>query len=612
MKVDFMESSVLPFLGGFNLSRVKQGCPLSPIVFNLAMEPLLRAIADGADGFDLHGERVSILAYADDLVLLTDGPERLQGMLNIIGRVADWTGLCFNAKKCASLHADRSRTDSVLTTEFLIQGESVIPLVEGQAYQHLGTPTGFRVQQTPEDTIQEILQDTAKIDASLLAPWQKINALNTFLIPRIAFVLRGSAVAKVPLNKADNAIRQLVKKWMSLPQRASNEFVYIAHRHGGANVPRMGDLCDIAVVTHAFRLLTCPDAMVKNVAMTALRAATAKRIGRAPSDQDVATFLSGSLDGEFAWDRSDMASLWTRARNATRRLGKRLGCRWVWSEERRELGVLVPRIETEGNTIVSPRARGLLEKSLKAAVHTLYVDTLKKKTDQGKAFEVTSKWDSSNHFLPAGSFTRFADWRFIHRARLNCVPLNGAIRNRNPDKRCRKCGYAMETLPHVLCSCRPHARAWQLCHNAVQDRLVKAIVPHLGEIAVNRTIPDTDSPLRPDIVIMDEDRKKIILIDVTIPFENRILALREARARKLEKYAPLADALRTKGCEVYTDSLIVGALGAWDPCNERVLRTCGLGCRYARLMRRLMVSDTIRWSRDIYTEHITSHRQYRV
>ncbi|KAH1178082.1 hypothetical protein KIL84_011784 [Mauremys mutica] len=168
----------------------------------------------------------------------------------------------------------------------------------------------------------------------------------------------------------------------------------------------------------------------------------------------------------------------------------------------------------------------------------------------------------------------------------------------------------METLPHVLCSCRPHGRAWQLRHNAVQDRLVKAIAPHLGEIAVNRTIPGTDSPLRPDIVITDEDRKKIILVDVTIPFENRTMAFRQARARKLEKYAPLADTLRAKGYEVYTDALIVGALGAWDPLNERVLRTCGVGRRYAWLMRCLMVSDAIRWSRDIYTEHVTGHRQY--
>ncbi|EMP31158.1 hypothetical protein UY3_11720 [Chelonia mydas] len=58
------------------------------------------------------------------------------------------------------------------------------------------------------------------------------------------------------------------------------------------------------------------------------------------------------------------------------------------------------------------------------------------------------------------------------------------------------------------------------------------------------------------------------------------------------------------------DALIVGALGTWDLCNERVLQTCGIGRCYARLMRRLMVSHTIRWSRDIYIEHITGHRQY--
>ncbi|XP_065425976.1 uncharacterized protein LOC103306860 isoform X2 [Chrysemys picta bellii] len=167
-----------------------------------------------------------------------------------------------------------------------------------------------------------------------------------------------------------------------------------------------------------------------------------------------------------------------------------------------------------------------------------------------------------------GSFTRFADWRFIHRAQLNCVPLNRAVRHGNRDKRCRKCGYVAETRPHILCSCKPHARAWQLRHNAVQDRLVKAIDPRLGEVSVNRTVPGTDRPLCPDIVITDEVGKKVILVDITIPFENRTPAFREARACKLEKYAPLADTLRSKGYEVHTDALLVGALGAWDPCNK--------------------------------------------
>ncbi|KAH1187386.1 hypothetical protein KIL84_020135, partial [Mauremys mutica] len=103
---------------------------------------------------------------------------------------------------------------------------------------------------------------------------------------------------------------------------------------------------------------------------------------------------------------------------------------------------------------------------------------------------------------------------------------------------------------------------------------------------------------------------KIILVDVMVSFENRTPAFCEARACKLEKDAPLADTLRVKGYEVQMDTLIVRALGAWDPCNERVLQSCGISRRYAWLMQRLMVSDTIRWSQDIYIEHNTGHRQY--
>ncbi|KAH1185619.1 hypothetical protein KIL84_018368 [Mauremys mutica] len=99
----------------------------------------------------------------------------------------------------------------------------------------------------------------------------------------------------------------------------------------------------------------------------------------------------------------------------------------------------------------------MLEKTLKDAICCQYVENQKQKPEQGKAFEVKCKWNTSNHFLPGGSFTQFADWRFIDRAWFNCVLLNGAVRHGNWDKRCSKCDYAKETLPHVLCSCKPHS-----------------------------------------------------------------------------------------------------------------------------------------------------------
>ncbi|EMP35454.1 hypothetical protein UY3_07417 [Chelonia mydas] len=42
-----------------------------------------------------------------------------------------------------------------------------------------------------------------------------------------------------------------------------------------------------------------------------------------------------------------------------------------------------------------------------------------------------------------------------------------------------------------------------------------------GKVAVNSTIPGTNNQLQPDIVITNEDRKKIVIVDVTVLFENR-------------------------------------------------------------------------------------------
>ncbi|XP_019337816.1 uncharacterized protein LOC109281909 [Alligator mississippiensis] len=186
----------------------------------------------------------------------------------------------------------------------------------------------------------------------------------------------------------------------------------------------------------------------------------------------------------------------------------------------------------------------------------------------------------------------------------------GAVCFSHWDTKCRRCCYVVENLPHVLRSCKPHARAWQLHHNTVQDHLVRVIPAAAGEISVNCTIPGCESQMRPNIVIMNEEAKKVVIMDVTIPFENRHQAFTNAQARKQEKYTLLADTLRGHGYNVMVDMLIVGTLGAWDPSNESVLHACCVSHCYTKLTRCLMVSNTICWSHNIYMEHITGHCQY--
>ena len=141
---------------------------------------------------------------------------------------------------------------------------------------------------------------------------------------------------------------------------------------------------------------------------------------------------------------------------------------------------------------------------------------------QGKVYGVTSATNQPNHFLRNGIITLFADWRFIHRARLDCEPLKESQRFGGRSKRCRSCRYANETLPHVLWHCKSNFTSTTRRYNAIQERLVKALnVPASTEVRVNQGIPGMDVALRPDLVAVDEANKTVTIVDLTITYENR-------------------------------------------------------------------------------------------
>jgi len=81
-------------------SGVRQGCVLSPMLFNVAIDYIMRHSLRGYEGVEIsQGYSIGDLEYADDIVILGKGIEAVQGALTRIQKFAKDIGLAINADK---------------------------------------------------------------------------------------------------------------------------------------------------------------------------------------------------------------------------------------------------------------------------------------------------------------------------------------------------------------------------------------------------------------------------------------------------------------------------------------------------------------------------------
>lgn len=72
---------------------------------------------------------------------------------------------------------------------------------------------------------------------SMLAPWQRVDALKTFLFPALNFAMRVGTLGKVEWARLDDALRPLIKRTLYLAGNASNDYLYGGAAAGAVGVP---------------------------------------------------------------------------------------------------------------------------------------------------------------------------------------------------------------------------------------------------------------------------------------------------------------------------------------------------------------------------------------
>ena len=116
-----------------NISRgVRQGCVLSPALFNLYTDVIFRNV-ENFPGLKIGGVTINNLRYADDTVLLAESEKDLQRIVDVVKDKSERFGLLMNAKKTKTMVF--SKHDNVPSITIKINNNLVDQV---KSFQYLG------------------------------------------------------------------------------------------------------------------------------------------------------------------------------------------------------------------------------------------------------------------------------------------------------------------------------------------------------------------------------------------------------------------------------------------------------------------------------------------
>ena len=204
---------------------VKQGCPLSPLIFNFCMNPLLSKIEEEGEGYKIkEGCYLKIQAYADDIILFAGTREGLQRNLDIVDEYLRYAKVMVNTNKCHTMsYVYRNRKRCYEEEPFTIAGENIPVSNLAESIEYLGTDvtTSNKIRKHGvEDTINKVKNLIKQISSSKLMLNQKIYAIKTFAIPKLDYILTNKRINIKTADEIDRNIRTVINhhlKGVKLP-----------------------------------------------------------------------------------------------------------------------------------------------------------------------------------------------------------------------------------------------------------------------------------------------------------------------------------------------------------------------------------------------------------
>ncbi|KRX23840.1 Retrovirus-related Pol polyprotein from type-2 retrotransposable element R2DM [Trichinella nelsoni] len=193
---------------------VRQGDPISPLLFNSVMDELIERLEQSGVGYKIDNTEVVTLAFADDITLVSSSRRGMEKLLSITHDFITERGLLRGVRGTGEKPSYIPMT-----------GPAEVIKVLGVSMTPNGKPS-FDV-----DTLEGTLE---RIRKAPLKPAQKLATVRDYLIPSLEYKLGVPGVGRRVLEEVDASIRQTVKRFLHLPHTGMNNmFLTMPVKDGG-------------------------------------------------------------------------------------------------------------------------------------------------------------------------------------------------------------------------------------------------------------------------------------------------------------------------------------------------------------------------------------------